>query len=320
MTRARTGAATISGAKAAHAGGAPMTTSDQVTDQAPAPGGPAPEGGGPDAVDWRGVLSAVRRHYRGSAWQEFFHRLNELEFFDWIVIFGGAVLVSVLPFLILVGSLASHRVDTDIARHIGLDSQGAAVVAQLFFTKTTDHSTATLVTAFVLGLLGTMAVADSLQIIYEKIYGLTHRGIRDSLRFLVWVGVFFGAMVAEGFISPSVRNPVVQAVVAFVGITAFFWWTMHYLLHRRVGWRVLAAPAVVTALFWLGLAVFSDLYFSSTIVSDSRIYGTIGVVFSLMTWFVAIGAVIMLGALAGAVLHDRRHRSEGADPPVAPGG
>ena len=106
--------------------------------------------------------------------------------------------------------------------------------------------------AGVLGLAGTMTVADSLQIIYEEIHGLSHRGLRDSLRFLVWVAVFFGAMVAEGFISPGVTNPVAQAVVAFAGISLFFWWTMHFLLGGRVGWRVLVAPAVVTALFWLG--------------------------------------------------------------------
>ena len=54
-------------------------------------------------------------------------------------------------------------------------------------------------------------------------------------------------------------------------------------------------------------------------MSDARIYGTIAVVFTLMTWFVSIGAVIMLGALAGAVGYDRRHRPK-AEPPVPASG
>jgi hypothetical protein len=57
-----------------------------------------------------------------------------------------------------------------------------------------------------------------------------------------------------------------------------------------------------------GLGLFSKFYFSDTIVSDSKIYGTIGAIFGVMTWFIAIGAVIILGAVAGAVWEDRRRR------------
>jgi len=34
--------------------------------------------------------------------------------------------------------------------------------------------------------------------------------------------------------------------------------------------------------------------------------GAIGAVFGIMTWFVAIGAVIILGAVVGVVWEDRR--------------
>jgi uncharacterized BrkB/YihY/UPF0761 family membrane protein len=33
----------------------------------------------------------------------------------------------------------------------------------------------------------------------------------------------------------------------------------------------------------------------------------IGAIFGIMTWFIAIGAVIILGAVAGAVWEDRRN-------------
>jgi membrane protein len=62
---------------------------------------------------------------------------------------------------------------------------------------------------------------------------------------------------------------------------------------------------MLTALFWLGLELFSTVYFSATIISDSRLYGTIGVVFSLLTWFIAIGAVVVLGAVGGATGNSR---------------
>jgi membrane protein len=74
---------------------------------------------------------------------------------------------------------------------------------------------------------------------------------------------------------------------------------------------------VTTALFWIGLGVFSSFYFSSTIISDNKLYGTVGVVFDLVTWFIAVGAVLMLGAVVGAVWEDRKSRStspEAEDP------
>ncbi len=63
---------------------------------------------------------------------------------------------------------------------------------------------------------------------------------------------------------------------------------------------------MTTAVFWMGLGVFASFYLSSTLVSDSRLYGKIGVVFTLVTWFIAIGAVITLGAVAGVVWQKRR--------------
>jgi len=78
-----------------------------------------------------------------------------------------------------------------------------------------------------------------------------------------------------------------------------------------VPWRRLLRAAVVTALLRFGLGLVSSVYFSSAIISDSRLYGTIGVVFTLLTWLIAIGAVIVLGAVAGATWDQRKGRSRG---------
>jgi membrane protein len=86
---------------------------------------------------------------------------------------------------------------------------------------------------------------------------------------------------------------------------------MYFLLARRVPGRVLVLPAVLTALLWVGLELFSAVYFSSEIISDSRLYGKIGAVFSLLTWFIAIGAVLVLGAVLGATWEERKGRLAG---------
>jgi len=83
---------------------------------------------------------------------------------------------------------------------------------------------------------------------------------------------------------------------------------MHFLQAGRVPWRRLLPAAVLTAVLRIGLGLFSAVYFSSAIISNSRLYGTIGVVFTLLTWFIAIGAVIVPGGLG------RRHLGPAQEP------
>jgi membrane protein len=156
---------------------------------------------------------------------------------------------------------------------------------------------------------GTLAVAGSLQQIYEKVFHQDRR-LRGLYRLLIWLGVLCLTAVFDTVVGRPVRNAAdgaVLAVLVAVAIWApFFWWSMHFLLAGRVRWRRLLPSAILTGVFFAGLGVFSKFYFSSTIISDSRTYGAIGAVFSILTWFIAIGAVIILGAVAGVVWEDRR--------------
>jgi membrane protein len=161
-----------------------------------------------------------------------------------------------------------------------------------------------------------LAVAGSLQQIYEKVFGQDHhRGWRDLWRLLTWIVVLGGVVVAESLAErpvSAVAGGGWLAPLVTIGImTPFFWWTMHFLLAGRVRWRALLPSAIITGIFYGGLGVFSKFYFSDTIISDSKTYGTIGAIFGLMTWFIAIGAVIILGAVAGAVWEDRKNPSSG---------
>jgi len=256
----------------------------------------------------RTLAVAVRRRFEGSPAQIFTRHLTALDFTNTIILFGAALLVSVLPFIILLSSLANHRIDTDLSRHIGLNGQGARIVSQLF-RASPAHSAGAIAAALVFATAGTLAVAGSLQVIYERVFGQPHRGWRDVLRFATWTGVLFGTLVAESVINGPVHAAtgfVGEGLVLYAGVTAFFWWTMWFLLAGRVSWRLLLRPAILTGLFWMGLEWFSAVYFSAAIISDSRLYGTIGVVFSLMVWFMAIGAVIVLGAVAGATWNSGR--------------
>ena len=73
------------------------------------------------------------------------------------------------------------------------------------------------------------------------------------------------------------------------------------MLAGRIAWRVLFPSAVATAVFWLGMEAVFSVTLSGMVISNNQKYGPIGVVFALMSWLIAIGVVIILGAVAGVV-------------------
>jgi membrane protein len=252
-----------------------------------------------------------RARYQGSSAEDFVKALGAVDFGNQIIIFGACLLLSVLPLIIVLSTYASHRIQDDIARHLGLSAQGTRVVDGLFKASASSFNLAVLV-GLVLSFAGTLAVGRSVEMIYERAFD--HRPLPRGegwLRCTVWVVVISGALIADGAIDKTLRNdagPVVFGLVEFVLFTLFFWWSIHFLLAGRESWRAVRPAAIATAFFWVGLGVFAAFYFSTTIVDDSKTYGTIGVTFTLVTWFIAIGAVIDLGAVVGAVWQKRRRR------------
>ena len=256
------------------------------------------------------ALAWARDRFEGSLAQSFLTRLKILDFANQAMLFGAGLLVSLLPLVILLSAFASQRIDDDISLRLGLDRRAAGIMDHLFTAAPATLNAAT-ATSLIFLVFGMVAVTSSLQQIYEKVFGQDPRGMPDLGRLLAWIVVLGMAVVAESLAERPVSTVTGGgwlAPLVTVGImTPFFWWTMHFLLAGRVRWRTLLPSAIVTGVLYGGLGLFSKFYFSGTIVSDSKTYGTIGAIFGIMTWFIAIGAVIILGAVAGAVWADRRN-------------
>ena len=286
----------------AHGGGGREPTSDI----------PPPPAAGSRAVRARAQrrIQGTRRRLEGSRVEGAITRLKALDIANWTTVFGAELLWSVLPLLILLSSLANDRIDDDLSRHIGLDQQGAHIVRGLF-RGSPSHDGVAIAIGLLVTLAGSLAVVRSLQEMYEQIFGQAHRGWRDIGRHLAWVGALLAALVAQAGLIRAVHGTglVVLVLVRFVAGTLFFWFTLHFLLSGRVPWRRLVRTALVTEALWLALAGISTLYFSSLLVSDSREYGTIGVVFTFLTWFILIGAVLVLGAAGGSAWQARVERA-----------
>jgi len=257
--------------------------------------------------------AAAQARYQGSLAQSFAVELKTLDFSQQIILLGAGLLVSLLPFLILLSAFASQRIDDDIALRLGLNQRASGIVSHLLTSSPAVLNVATF-TSLLFVAAGTLAVASSLQQIYEKAFRQDHRGMRDMYRLAIWTAVLCATVALESIVGRPVRDApggaVLAELVTFAIMTPFFWWTMHFLLAGRVPWRKLLLSAIATGAFYVGLGIFSKFYFSSTIISDSRTYGTIGAIFGILTWLIAIAAVIILGAVAGVVWDSRANGSQ----------
>jgi hypothetical protein len=189
------------------------------------------------------VVAWARDRFEGSLAQSFLRRLKALDFASQATLFGAGLLVSLLPLVILVSAFASQRVDDDISLRLGLDRRAAGIMDHLFTSAPATLNVAT-ATSLVFLIAGMLAVASSLQQIYEKIFRQGHRGRQAVYRPLTWIVVLGVAVVTESLaerpVSGILAGGWLAPLVTIAIMTPFFWWTMHFLLAGRVRWRAAA--------------------------------------------------------------------------------
>jgi membrane protein len=266
------------------------------------------------ALDLSGVRRARRgaewgrRRYAGSSAEHLWNRLNALDFIGAGILFAATLLLCFIPFLIVADALAGRSFTETVARHTGLNQQASADLDHLFApAATTNHAVSGSASA-VFFVLGGIAAATALQQLYERVFELDSRGLKDVWRRLIWLAWFFGTGVLSGWLGPQLRHavgPVLLEIVGLVWATAYWWVTLWILVGGRISWRQLFPSAFATGLFYVGMLIVFSLFFSNMIISEDNEYGPIGVVFAIMTFLIAVGVVIILGAVVGLVWQER---------------
>jgi membrane protein len=253
-----------------------------------------------------GVFERAKRKYVDSPPAYLWHRLVALDFMNQALLLAGTFLLCVFPFLIVLSALAGQGAASGFSRRLGLNQQAASDMGHLFASKTTTSATIGAAN-LVLLVLFAIAGATAIQQLYERIFDLDSRGARDLLRRVIWAGLVVGWLALGDLVGPTLRagGPVLFGIAILVAFTGFWWFAMRFLLSRRVPWRRLFPSAVATGLCWLGMVAVFSATFSGMVISSYDRYGPIGIVFDLLSYALAIGVVIILGAVIGIVWHER---------------
>ncbi|MFJ4617554.1 YhjD/YihY/BrkB family envelope integrity protein [Streptomyces sp. NPDC088812] len=265
--------------------------------------------------EWR--QSTVRR-VRGSQAGTLWSRLSTVDFLGNSFQLAALALLCFFPFLIVVTAATGRDAATALVGWLGLHGQAAQAVASLF--PAGEASGGVTAASACLLVVGAVAVAGTLQSWYRKLFDIAPGGWRDVAARIGWLAGLLLYSAAQALAGRALggSEPVLQALVGFATATCFWWGSMYVLLTGTVRPRTLLPSAVVTALCWTGLGVFSARYFSGLIVENSQRYGPIGVVMVILSWVIAVGVVIHLGAVIGCLYLEHRsgrrepHRSHGS--------
>ena len=264
----------------------------------------------------------AQARFAGSGAEHLWRRLSAMDFINRGLLLASVLLLCFVPFLIVFQALIGRSAATSATRRFGLSHQAAMDVSNVL---TSPKATSGSITGFsyVLFVLGGLAAASAIQELYENAFEVEGRGVKDVPRRLVWLGVLVAASTLAGWAGPGVQDvggPVLLGLLGMLVLIGFWWFTLWWMLSGRRRWRELLPAALATALCWLGMTIVFRLTMSNTITSNYKKYGSIGVIFAIMSYLVAIGVVIIIGAVFGVVWRERHPPDDDPDEVRDPAG
>jgi membrane protein len=243
---------------------------------------------------WRKRLDAT---WPGKVWS----RLSALGFVDSSLQFSAAFILFFVPFLLLISAAIGRDLPRALVTRSGFSPTAAHDVTSLF-----AHGRSPITAFTVIGLLLTVAGADSMAKILQNWYGRvfvqTIVGWKRGARRAHWLVGAAGYLLLQFFIGRRVEPSVGEiptAIVEFLLAIGFWWWSAHCLLASQVGWRRLFATGLATAICYTGVGVYVRVWASWAIVSNESSYGPIGAIMAILATLVALGIAIHIGAVIG---------------------
>ncbi|SBW21523.1 ribonuclease BN [Protofrankia symbiont of Coriaria ruscifolia] len=285
---------------------------------------PRPSDGAGGAVDVRGaggaaadrirrlfgrMATAVRRvraRLRGSAAEDLASRLRQGDLINGAMNLAALILMMFFPFIIALAALSPLRsggAAEVIIRRMGLSQEAAQAVERLFAPQDGTVRNGWSILGALWLILGGLSLATAVQSVYVRVFGLRPLGLRGVPAQVGWLCgliVFLAGTTAAGaLLTGTIPGQIGYGLLNTAGLLLFLWAGTRILTLGRLGWREVWPSAAFTTVGLTGLGVVSRLTFSASIVSNERNYGSIGVVFTILSWLIGFGVVLTGGAIVG---------------------
>ena len=218
--------------------------------------------------------------------------------------------VSLLPLLLLGLAIASVLGREAFADQVvnaagsALTPSAAALLGQAL-TSASGRGGATVVSLAVM-VWGALKVFRGLDVAFSQIYGTHDVGsfldsLRDALAALVGIGLALVGFAVVGALGTVFGVSIALSGAALIPILVVAFLPLYYLFPDAPMTLRSALPGtVLAAVGWTALATGFGLY--ASLAGGYQLYGVIGGVLLLVTWFYFAGLILLTGAALNAVL------------------
>jgi membrane protein len=228
---------------------------------------------------------------------------------------AAQLFLTAIPLLFVVAAFAPQTVRDQLvstARNVfGLTGASDDQLKQVYGSNGGDLRQTTGVIGALVALLSATACSRAMARVCERAWNLPRAAVRVAVwRWVVWLAVWMMALVLQGPLRDGFGHGLWLGLpLTFLADVAVWWWTQRLLLSKRVGWLPLLPGAILTALAMTALSVTARLYMPTALNRSLANYGSLGSVFTMLSWLIAICAALTFTITAGAVL--------ASEPPLA---
>lgn len=239
--------------------------------------------------------------------RDWFERFVAVQGIDRAMAIAAQGYSAFLPLLIVYASLLPRSDNKSFAdlliKRFELTGSAAASVQQAFAPSGAVESSVTALGILLL-LVSTLAFTRGLQRLYEGAYGLPTLGVRNTLRALLWLTTIAAIVTLRPVVVDPLSGWLLVAATLVIG-TVTWLLTPYLLLGRRVRPARLLPAAILSAIGMAGVGVWSVIWMPHTLATSAAQFGIIGIGFAMLTWFVAVAAVLVVTTTGGATIAER---------------
>jgi membrane protein len=223
-------------------------------------------------------------------------------------VLAAQAFTSLIPFLVVAAAFGPGEGDLSdrIVDRFDLHGSAARSVEALFNDSGQVESAVTWVSIVIL-LLSALSFTRALQRMYQRAYETRPMTWKEGWRGLAWLAAFAAWIVVSSPLRGALEDVggIVIAIALSAALGFVIWLATPRILLGPMDWRHLLPGATVSAVLVALLTAASGIYIPILMTWSADRYGLIGVAFSMQSWLLACGFVIVIGAVVGAVASDR---------------